>query len=253
MHPNPLGRLAGLPMTRHSSFAHFHTTMWTMVRAAGDAAAPDRAEALEQLCRAYWYPLYAFLRRRGTDAEQAADLVQGLFAELLERDDLDGLTPEGGRFRAYLLGALKHHASNERRAANALKRGGGVALISIDADEAEQRYRVEPVDEDSPERLFERRWALTLLERAMERLGAEQEVKGRSHLFAELRGHLAGEPKGSHASAAQALGLTTGAVKVAVHRLRARYRELLREEVRHTVDDDFDPDQELRDLVQALG
>ena len=242
----------------YSSRARFHTTMWDVVRAAGDRADPGREEALEVLCGSYWYPLYAFLRRRGEAPEDAADLVQGLFASLLERGDLDGLDPEGGRFRSYLLAALKHHASDQRDRARAQKRGGGRAALSLDASfepaAAEERFRGEPRDERSPEGLFERDWALAVLARALARLEQEQTERRRGPIFARLRGFLDGVAEGdSHAAAATDLGLSSGAVKVAVHRLRARYRELLLAEVAATVAPGDDAEAELRALVAALG
>lgn len=148
---------------------------------------------------------------------------------------------------------MKHHVSDVRKRERTLKRGGGHSLFSIDEAQAEVRYGFEPIDDDSPERLFERRWALTVLERAMERLDAEQSAKGRADVFEALRAHLSGEAEDGYATTAANLELSTGAVKVAVHRLRARYRELLRDEVGHTLQDGLDPDQELRELVAALG
>lgn len=241
-------------MTSPAPDARFHTTLWEVVRVAGGDGSPERDQALEILCRAYWYPLYAFLRRRGEGAEDAADLVQGFFASLLARHDLQGVDPGKGRFRSYLLKALSNFTINEKDRQNAQKRGGGRAPLSFDAASAESRFLLEPVDGHSPERLFERSWALTVLERALDRLAQEQRGEGRRRLFEELRGHLTGDPaEGGLLVVAEATGSSTGAIKVALHRLRVRYRELLRREVGETLGEGESVEDELQVLLQALS
>jgi RNA polymerase sigma-70 factor (ECF subfamily) len=238
------------PAGRHD--ARFRTTRWSLVRAAGGGAAPGSREALEELCRTYWYPLYAYARRAGHGAEDAQDLVQGFFARFLARNYLAGLD-ESARFRSYLLGALRNHRANEGERARALKRGGGEAPLSIDLCDAEQRYAREPADPATPERLYARKWALTVLERVLERLRLEQEELGRAALFERLRPFLVASETGeSLAGVARELGLGDSAARVAVHRLRTRYRELLLQEVAHTVDRPQDVEDELRELFAAL-
>jgi RNA polymerase sigma-70 factor (ECF subfamily) len=230
----------------------FATTRWTLVRAARDVSAPEAREALAYLCAVYWYPLYAFIRRRGYDAADAQDLTQGLFARLLEKDGLASADHDKGRFRSFLLAACRHYLSNERDRARARKRGGGRPPLSIDLAAGEQRYRCEPGHDETPERLFERRWALALLERVLARLRREHEDAGKVRLFEVLKGHLSGEDARPHAASAAELGLSEGAVKVAVHRLRRRYRELLHEEIGHTVAGPEEAEDEVRDLFAAL-
>ena len=233
--------------------ARFRTTRWSLVRAAGGESGADAAMALEELCRSYWYPLYAYARRAGHPPEDARDLVQGFFTCLLARNDLADLAPEGGRFRSYLLGGLRHHIANERERAGALKRGGGVARLGLELESAEGRYACEPADKRSPESLFERKWALTTLERALARLEAEQVEKGRAQAVRRQRPILVVGGGDSNAAVASELGLSANAARVAVHRLRARYRELLLQEVAHTLDSEEDVEDELRRLREAVG
>ena len=231
----------------------FATTRWTLVLAAGDDVSPQGREALEQLCRRYWFPLYAYVRRRGHDADAAQDLVQGFFARLLERNDLAGLTRDGGKFRSFLLTALNHFLANEHERAQAQKRGGGRELLSLDDDSAEDRYQREPAHTESPDRLFERQWALTLMEDALRRLAAEQAANDRAVFFAALRPFLSGEPEpGEYATLADRLGLAPGTLAVQVHRLRERYRQLVRAAVADTVDSPLEIDAEMRHLLAAL-
>lgn len=234
------------------SRARFHTTRWSLVRAAGAGAAPGSRAALEELCRLYWYPLYAYVRRAGHAPEDARDLVQGFFARFLDGSPLEGLD-EDSRFRAYLLGALRHHLADERERARTLKRGGAETLVSIELARAEERYAREPADPATPERLFERKWALAVLERALARLAQEEEACGRAERFGCLRPFLvaseSGDPLGA---AAETLGLSTGAARVAVHRLRRRYREFLLAEVARLVERPQDVEDELRALFGAL-
>ena len=228
----------------------FDTTRWSVVRAAGG---PDSSAALALLCRAYWYPLYAFVRRRGYSAHDAQDLTQGFFAQLLARNDLATVDRARGRFRSFLLGALKHYLANEWDRAQAQKRGGGVALISIDDAEAERRYQDEPAEQITAEQLYDRRWALTLLDQVLAKLSAEMSIAGKSAQFEALKFCLTGEPGAAYTEIAERLGTTEGALKVAIHRLRDRYRALLRAEIAETVGSEADVDDELRQLFAALS
>ena len=237
----------------------FLTTRWSVVAAAGrgqpgSTAPPDVRAALSELCAAYWPPLYAFARRRGSAPDEAADLVQDFFARLLEKGDLAAADPQRGRFRAWLLTAFKHHASNVRDRARAAKRGGGKAPLSLDASDAEQRFGPQLADPRTPEAEFERRWALLVLDRALARLAAEQQRAGKTRELDELRPFLvAGEEGAPYAQIAERLGRSEGAVKVAVHRLRRRYGELLREEVAGTLADPQAVEEEIAALMAALA
>lgn len=221
--------------------------------AAGKGDSAQAAEALEQLCRTYWYPLYAFVRRQGNEAHDAEDLIQDFFARFLARQYFDRSDPARGRFRSFLLACMKNFLAEQHRYAGRLKRGGGQSLISWDSQTAEERYRLEPADPDTPDKVYDRRWALTLLENAMARLGNEQSAGGKQKVFALLRDCLWGEDSGmGYAEMAVRLGMTEGALKVAAHRLRRRYRELLREEVAQTVATGDEIDAELRHLIAAI-
>jgi len=237
--------------TQGSGDGRFEVTRWTMVLAArgNEAAARD---AMAYLCSKYWYPLYAFVRRQRHDPHDAHDLTQAFFARLLEKGWLDDVAREKGRFRSFLLAAMKHFLANERDRAHALKRGGGQAIISLDSASAESRYATEPRDDATPEKIFDRRWAMTVLEHVLDRLRAEMKANGKEPLFDELKPTLAGEAS-AYAAVGQRLGMSEGAVKVAAHRLRQRYRELIRQEVAQTLDDEKDIDEELRDLMSALS
>jgi RNA polymerase sigma factor (sigma-70 family) len=232
----------------------FPTTHWSLVFGAGDPADPGSRVALEALCRDYWYPLYAFARRRGLDPGAAEDLVQATFVRLIEGNDFARLDPARGRLRSFLMAACSHVLANQRDRERAWKRGGGRAPISIDRPDAEGRYALEPSHELTPERLFERRWALILLERALGRLGEEMAEAGKSELFARLRPTLAGGGEAvSHGDVARALGLGEGAVKMAALRLRRRYREVLRDEVAGTLSDPAEVEDEILAMLAALG
>lgn len=234
--------------------AGFAATRWTLVLAAGGGRSSSRAAAaLAELCRAYWYPLYAYVRRRGFDAHDAEDLTQAFFLRLLEKECLADVDRRKGRFRAFLLASLKHFLSNRRDQARAKKRGGGRRVLSLDAMKAESRYRLEPADLLTPERLFERRWALAVLEQVLARLQAEQRAEGKTDLFDRLKPFLAaGRSAGGYAETARDLGMTAGAVKTAVHRLRRRYRRLLRDEIAQTVASPEQIDEEIRYLMECL-
>jgi RNA polymerase sigma factor (sigma-70 family) len=232
----------------------FATTHWSVVLAAGDPTSPQAAEALEKLCRTYWYPLYAHVRRQGYSPEVAQDLTQEFFIRILRSRSLSGARREKGRFRSFLLGALKHFLADARDEARAKKRGGGQIMISWEQHLAEERYAREPVDDASPDRLFERRWALTLLEQAAARLQAEYEATGRAHAFAVLRGYVtAAGPESSYAESAAVLGLTESAVKSAIFRMRRRYHELVREEVAQTIGDPAELEAEIRHLMTLFS
>jgi RNA polymerase sigma factor (sigma-70 family) len=232
----------------------FVTTHWSVVVAAGDSSAPAARNALEKLFGTYWYPLYAYIRRRGYNPHDAEDLTQGFFASLLQSRHLCMADSERGKFRSFLLVRLKHYVSDERKKVHAHKRGGGQPIISLDAQLAEDRYGLEPVTELTPERIFERRWALAVLERSVARLREEYVTGGRTELFEELK-HFPPGQKGqsSYAEVAARLGVTESAVKSAVHRMRMRHRDLLRQEIAHTVSTPAEVDDELRYLITVLG
>ena len=231
----------------------FPSTAWTAVSRARGGGEPGAKEALAFLCAAYWPALYSFARRLGYSTEDAHDLTQGYFALLIEKDYLGDVRLREGRFRAFLLTSFKHFLSKERDRARAVKRGGGRVPISIDAGEAEAKHNAGPADTLDPEALFERRWAVTILERAMARLRQEQEQAGRGAEFEQLEGYLTGsEPLLRYQDVAEHLETTEGAVKKMVHRLRRRYGHLLREEIGATVVDPADIDSELRHLLSAI-
>lgn len=231
----------------------FTTTHWSVVLAAARQETPDATAALERLCRTYWYPIYAYVRREGHTPADAQDLTQEFFARLLARNSLAQVAPRKGKFRSFLLAALRHSLSDQRDRARAVKRGGGAEVLSLDAQEAETRYRLEPVDRLDAEKIFERRWAMTLLDQALTRLRDENVAAGKTQLFERLRSFVAGESDVSCSEAAVQLGLSEGAVKSAVHRLRQRYRELVREEIAHTVADPAEIDEEIRYLITVMS
>lgn len=221
--------------------------------AAGRGGTPQADRALGELCRAYWFPLYAYVRRQGHPKEDAEDLTQGFFARFLERNYLEGLSSEKGRFRAFLLAAVKHFLANEHDRAGRQKRGGGVAALSLDWQDADTRYQIDPADQLSPDKLYDRAWAMTLLEQVITRLRAECAADGKARVFEQLKPFLmAGKSDIPYAQAAASLGLNEGAVRVAVHRLRKRYRELLRQEIAQTLSDPAQIEEELRALFRAF-
>jgi RNA polymerase sigma factor (sigma-70 family) len=232
----------------------FATTHWTIVLEAGKRSTPQSDRALEELCRIYWYPLYAYVRRRGHSKEDAEDLTQAFFARFLSKNYLEGLSAERGRFRAFLLASLKHFLANEWDKSRARKRGGGATHLSLDWQTADTQFQVAATGEPGPDKAFDREWAVTLLARVIERLQAECEAEGRGKQFAVLKIFLtAGTGELSHADAAQKLGLDETAVRVAVHRLRKRYRQLLRDEIAQTLADAADVDEEMRALFGAFS
>jgi RNA polymerase sigma-70 factor (ECF subfamily) len=231
----------------------FATTQWTVVLSAGrnDTLARD---ALARLCETYWYPLYSYVRRRNFSAPDAEDLTQEFFARFLEHRWVESADRDKGRFRTFLLTALNHFLANEWHKANARKRGGGAKILPLQFDTAETRYVREPADNTTPEQHFEKRWALTLLEQVITRLGREYEKDGKQQLFQILHPCLIGDRTSQpYESIAAALGTSEGAVKSAVHRLRQRYRQLLRDEIAQTVSDPTLVDVELRHLIGVLG
>jgi RNA polymerase sigma-70 factor (ECF subfamily) len=231
----------------------FATTHWTVVLAAGRRSAPEADRALEELCRTYWYPLYAYVRRQGYSKEDAEDLTQGFFARFLERNYLEGLSSEKGRFRAFLLAALKHFLANEHDRAGRQKRGGGVAPLSLDWQDADTRYQIDPADQLSPDKLYDRAWAMTLLEQVITRLRAECAAEGKATVFEQLKPFLmVGRGDIPYGQAAAGLGVNEGAARVAVHRLRQRYRELLRQQIAQTLSDPADLEEEMRALFTAF-
>ena len=222
--------------------------------AAGGSDSSVARGALATLCEAYWYPLYAYVRRRGASVDDARDLTQGFIASLLERGDLERVRPDRGRFRTFLLASLQHFLSNDAARRRAQKRGGGAALLPLLFDEAEGRYQVEPAEPATPESLYERRWALTVIERVLASLRAEWEATARAAEFDELKACLLGQaPDGGYAAVAARLGTTEGAIKAAVHRLRRRFQTELRHDIAETVADPAQVDDEIRYLVRALG
>jgi len=232
----------------------FHTTEWTVVLRAGRPDASAAAAALARLCERYWYPLYVYARRRTGNADDAQDLTQAFITRLLERNVVGTARRERGRFRAFLLTALKNFLANEYERDAARKRGGGLRRLSLDFDSGEARYSSEPHDGATPERLFERRWALSMLDAVMARLAAEHTAAGKSEAFEVLRGTLVGDRDAQpYAEIAERLGVTVEAARQAARRLRLRYRELLREAVGQTVDDPVEIDDEIRSLMAALA
>jgi RNA polymerase sigma factor (sigma-70 family) len=234
--------------------AAFHTTHWSVVLAVRHSDSPRARDALAQLCQTYWYPLYAYVRRRGYSAPDAQDLTQGFFAQLLARQSLVRATPELGKFRSFMLTALKRFLASEWRQGMAQKRGGGAAVLSLDWAAAEERLDLEPATHASPDKLFEKHWALTILQDVLHRLEQEYQRDGKAGLFAALRQTLLGVRESQpYADLAARLNLSESAVKVTVHRLRKRYRELIREEIANTLDDPREVEGEMRYLFQVLA
>jgi RNA polymerase sigma-70 factor (ECF subfamily) len=234
--------------------AKFATTQWSQVLAARDPRGTESQKALAWLCEAYWYPLYAYVRSQGHGADNSRDLTQAYFAYLLEKNILEDVDPSAGRFRSFLLASLKHYVANERRKQNALKRGGGTQTISLDTEDAEIRYGLEPADRLNPEQVYENRWALTVLERAMRRLETEWREGERRKQFEHLKAHLTGqEPRVPFREMAAELEMTEVAVRGAMHRLRRRFGQLIRDEIAETVANPDEVDEEVRHLLGVVG
>lgn len=233
----------------------FATTHWSLVLAAGEQRPSGHArEALTTLCEIYWYPLYAFLRGRGHSPADAEDLTQAFFALLLEKQVIRQADPARGRFRSFLLKSLQNFAANVHARNTAGKRGAGVAPLSLEFEQAEGRFRLEASTAETPERTFDRRWALTLLDRVMARLGNDAVQKRKSDHFEALKPFLTGEePQLSYSQTASSLGISEGAVKVAVHRLRKKFRDIVRDEIAQTVSSPAEVEDELRHLWSAVG
>jgi len=233
---------------------HFATTRWSIVLAVGDADRQGSRDALAQLCEAYWYPLYAYVRRRVHDVHEAQDLTQAFFSRLLEKQTIARADPERGRFRTFLLAALQNFLHNEWEKTRAAKRGGGKLELSLDFDSGESRYQIEPAHEMTAERLYERQWVLTILDEVLERLRNELVQDGKPQYFDQFKGALTGEATADdYDKAAVALGITPAAAKHAAYRLRKRYRELFRAEVARTVECEEDVDPEIERLLSILG
>ena len=234
--------------------SQFPTTQWTLVLAAGDPQRKDARSALVSLCENYWYPLYAYLRRRGYAPDRAQDLTQEFFMRVLEGRYLDRADPEKGRFRSFILTSLKFFAADEQDRQRARKRGGG-AVVSFEfssGESGEERYQREPGHDETPDRIFERRWALSMLERVMERLRDEFVQHDRPENFERMKVFLLGQSEAPYAALAGEMNTSEGALKVAIHRLRKRYRELFRQEIADTVADPAEVESELRYLAAVL-
>lgn len=241
----------GETMPTVSGPSQFPTTRWTLVVAAGDPQRNEARSALISLCENYWYPLYAYLRRRGYRSDQAQDLTQEFFIRVLEGRYLDRADPDKGRFRSFLLTCLKFFVADEEDRERAHKRGAGM-LQPLELSSGEERYQREPAHDETPERIFERRWALSVLDRVIEKLRDEFFQHGRPEHFERLKVCLLGQSEVSYASLAREMNTSEGALKVAIHRLRKRYRELLRQEIADTVADPGDVDSEFRHLAAVI-
>lgn len=232
----------------------FRTTHWSVVLAAGDSRSPECTDALEKLCQAYWYPLYAFARRQGYDPEAAKDLTQEFFSRLLTNDGLETVDRSKGKFRSFLLASMKNLMANERKRAHRQKRGGGSAHFSLDAAVAENRYQLDPLDEMTPERIFERRWAETVIDSVTRRLQEEFVQAGMARRFEELKVFLlADEEPASYAEIARRLEMSEGAVRTAIYRVRQRYGELFRAEIAQTVSGLSEMEEEIRHFLGVLA
>jgi RNA polymerase sigma-70 factor (ECF subfamily) len=238
----------------HEAPNDFRTTHWSVVLAAAKHESPQRQSALATLCRSYWYPLYAFVRRQGRNPQEAEDLTQEFFARLLGRNSLASVRPENGRFRSFLLASLKNFLANDWNRSHAIKRGGEYEMVSWDNQSGEDRCLREPSHDASPEKLFDRNWALTVIESVLGRLQKEYVEAGKGRLFDLIQSHLSEEDGGdTYAAMALKLKLTEGAVKMAVARLRQNFRHRLRLEIAQTVGDAGEIDEELRHLFACLG
>jgi RNA polymerase sigma factor (sigma-70 family) len=230
----------------------FKTTHWSLVRAAADSGSPAGRKALATLCRIYWPPVYNYIRRRGKDAAEAEDLTQSFFTYLLENKSFKVADRDRGRFRSFLLASVKNYLANEWDRARAQKRGGGAQVLALALDSAESRYRDVPSHDRTPEKVFERSWAISVCDRVLSRLEREMGRRGHERRFAVLSPFIIGDPDNTYAEAGKALGLGGSAVKVAIHRMRRRFGALLREEIAQTVSSSDDVDRELRELLEMI-
>ena len=250
-----MGPARGQPPPRGAAVTSdsFATTRWTLVLTAAADGSSQARGAMAELCALYWYPLYAFIRRKGHDADQAQDLTQGFFARILERNIVGTADPQRGRFRSYLLGALQHFLADEHDRSRALKRGGGHTTLSRDIETAEQRYALEPTHDTTPERLFDRKWAATVITLVMADLARQYTAQGNARVFERLKPFLVSDPVDrTQAEAAAEIGMTPAAARVALHRMRQRYGELLRDHIARTVASPAEVDDEIRDLFAAI-
>lgn len=232
----------------------FSTTRWSLVLAAKDGSDTRSRSALEELCRNYWYPLYAYVRYQGCDPEEAADLTQAYFTYLLDKEILREVEPSAGRFRSFLIATLRNFLSHEREKERALMRGGGLHFLSLDTEAAEKRYACEPTEKLDPEQIYERRWALTILEKTMDQLAEEIARTSDPTRFDHLKSFLTGEePQKEYRIVGRELGMTEQAVRSAIYRLRRRFGAMLRQEIAETVADPKDVDDELRHLLAVIG
>jgi RNA polymerase sigma-70 factor (ECF subfamily) len=242
------------PSTTPNGGDIFATTHWTVVLAAGKRHTPQSDHALEELCRTYWFPLYAYVRRRGHTKEDAEDLTQAFFARFLEKNYLEGLSAERGRFRAFLLASLKHFLANEWDKSQRQKRGGGATHLSLDWLSGETKFQLADTTEPSPDKVFDREWALALLERVITRLQEECTADGREKTFEQLKSLLTTDKTTiSYPQAAAALGISEDTARVTVHRLRKRYRQLLRNAITQTLADPAQVDEEMQALFGAFS
>jgi RNA polymerase sigma-70 factor (ECF subfamily) len=241
-----------MPSAGSHESGRFHTTCWSLVVAAAKLPGVSADAALAKLCQLYWYPIYAFVRRRGYAQEDAKDLTQEFFSRVLEKNYLEDADPSRGRFRSFLLAAVRHFLANEWNRQRTQKRGGGMLTIELDSQTAEGRYRAEPADPENPEKLYERQWALALLDQVMASLREKYVLDGRLDDFEKLSPLLTGTAQLPYANLAQQWNTSEGAVKVAVHRIRKRYRALLRQKIGETVIDPADIDDEIRFLISSL-
>ncbi len=255
MHDNPDMNAGDFHPDRFSRHTPFQTTRWSVVLAARDTAqqSEDWRASLELLCQSYWYPLYAYLRRKGYSPDDSQDLTQDFFARLMEKDFLQAIDPQRGRFRWFMMDAIKKFAANWNAARSAKKRGGGRQILSLEFDRGEQRYQREPVDGWTAEKLFDRRWALELLDRSLQQLAANYEETGKRRYFNELKVFLTADSSPpSYQQVATSLGLSLTAVKVAIHRLRDRYREVVQYQVAQTLDEGDSLEDEIDRLLDSI-
>lgn len=237
-----------------SKSGKFVTTHWSMILAAGDTSSPLHKQALSELCQLYWHPLYAYLRRYGYDSHQAEDYTQSFFTQILEKHSLHKVEPTSGKFRSFLLKSLRHFVADEQDCSKAIKRGGAAHKLFIDLEKAEDQYTRSLTHNISPEKFFERSWAITILRRTMSRLEVEFTNKNKQVHFTALSAYIAGQKTNiPYHNLAIELNMTEGAVKVAVYRLRRRYLELLRHEIAQTVETEDQIDDEIRDLFAVLA
>ena len=241
-------------MTEFQGEQTFKTTQWSLILSSRESDQEIRRKSLSQLCESYWFPLFVYLRRKGHSPDDSADYVQGFFSQLIEKEFLESASPDKGRFRWFLMSAIQRHVAKQTAHQNAQKRGGGQRLISIDLANAEERYQLEPVDGWTPEKLFERRWALEVLQQALKQLETEQTEKGKFELYQELQSTLSGVPinQQRYQEIASQFSMSAGAVKVAALRLREKYRKILQQIVAQTIDESDSIDDELEALLAAL-